>query len=564
MAQRSVTKKNGDAGVSQSALRASEFDFIEAQKYFILEDYAKALLYFQRALEFNPENATIHYKIAEVLAKSNKPDDLAKASASIEKALKLEKKNKYFYSLASSIYAALNDFGKAEKALETMMVEVKGQEEFLYELAALYVFDKKPMEAIKIYEKAEQFLGVSELSSLQKQRLYLEQGKVDEAIKEGEKLIETYPEEERYVLAFAETLSNYKQANKAISFVEHYLTANPESGNAKVVLAVLFRESGQEKKSRDLLTTIFDDPNVEANGKLVLARPYCEQVIQNRDKKIDDKELENFALSVMKNLTNAHAKESAIHTLAGDLYLSVKMEREAQLEFIKATKSGSTFDAWQNLMYLDSQLSQFDSLIVHTESALEYFPNQAMVYYFNGYGQFRKNRFKEAASSLEQAKKLSAENQNFKAEISGMLGDAYNGLKEYQKSDKAYEEALEVDPNNSLILNNYSYYLALRKENLDRAEKMSALLIKNNPTNASFLDTYAWVLFMKGNYKEAKKVMEKAIAGGDATATHFEHFGDILFQLNDIDAAIEQWQKARSLSIHHELLDKKIENKKLY
>ena len=145
-----------------------------------------------------------------------------------------------------------------------------------------------------------------------------------------------------------------------------------------------------------------------------------------------------------------------------------------------------------------------------------------------------------------------------------MLGDAYNGLKEYQKSDKAYEEALGVDPNNSLILNNYSYYLALRKENLDKAEKMSALLIKNNPTNASFLDTYAWVLFMKGNYKEAKKVMEKAIAGGDATATHFEHFGDILFQLNDIDAAIEQWQKARSLSIHHELLDKKIENKKLY
>jgi predicted Zn-dependent protease len=95
---------------------------------------------------------------------------LAKASASIEKALKLEKKNKYFYSLASSIYAGLNDFGKAEKALETMMVEVKGQEEFLYELAALYVFDKKPMEAIKIYEKAEQVLGVSELSSLQKQR----------------------------------------------------------------------------------------------------------------------------------------------------------------------------------------------------------------------------------------------------------------------------------------------------------------------------------------------------------------------------------------------------------
>jgi tetratricopeptide (TPR) repeat protein len=563
-AQRNTPKKNADAVLAQSALRASEFDFIEAQKYFILEDYAKALLYFERALEFNPQNATIHYKIAEVLAKGNKSEDLTKAVISIEKALKLEKKNKYFYSLASSIYAGLNEFGKAEKALETMMAEISGQEEFLYELAALYVFDKKPAEAIKIYEKAEQLLGINELSSLQKQRLYFEQGKVEEAIKEGEKLLETYPDEERYVLAFAETLSNYKQSSKAIRCVEQYLNTNPGSGNAKVVLAVLLRENGQESKSRDLLNFIFEDPTIEANGKLMLAGPYCELVIQNRSKNIDDLELQEFTVGVMKKLTASYPKESAFHTLAGDLYLSLKMEREAQLEFIKATQSGSSFDAWQNLFYLDSQLNQFDSLIIHTENALEYFPNQATVYYFNGYGQFRKNRFKEAVGSLEQAKRLSAENQSFIGEINGMLGDAYNGLKEYQKSDKAYEDALAVDPNNSLILNNYSYYLALRKENLDKAEKMSALLIKNNSNNASFLDTYAWVLFMKGNYKEAKKVMEKAISSDEATATHFDHYGDILFQLKDVEAAIEQWNKAKALSPDHELLDKKIENKKLY
>lgn len=563
-AQRNTPKKNADTALAQSALRASEFDFIEAQKYFILEDYAKALLYFQRALEFNPQNATIHYKIAEVLAKGNKSEDLTKAVISIEKALKLEKKNKYFYSLASSIYAGLNEFGKAEKALETMMAEISGQEEFLYELAALYVFDKKPAEAIKIYEKAEQLLGINELSSLQKQRLYFEQGKVEEAIKEGERLIETYPDEERYVLAFAETLSNYKQSTKAIRFVEQYLNTNPGSGNAKVVLALLFRENGQESRSRYLLNSIFDDPTVDANGKLMLAGPYCELIIQNRSKNIEDLELQEFTVGVMKKLTTLYPRESAFHTLAGDLFLSLKMEREAQREFMKATQSGSSFDAWQNLLYLDSQLNQFDSLIVHSENALEYFPNQAIVYYFNGYGQFRKSRFREAVASLEQAKRLSAENQSLISEINGMLGDAYNGMKEYQQSDKAYDDALAVDPNNSLILNNYSYYLALRKENLDKAEKMSTLLIKNNPNNASFLDTYAWVLFMKGNYKEAKKVMEKVISSGEATATHLEHYGDILFQLKDVEAALEQWQKAKALSPDHELLNKKIENKKLY
>jgi tetratricopeptide (TPR) repeat protein len=209
-------------------------------------------------------------------------------------------------------------------------------------------------------------------------------------------------------------------------------------------------------------------------------------------------------------------------------------------------------------------LNQFDSLIAHSEAGLELFPNQALMYYFNGYGQMRKRHFREAASSLEQAKRLSASNQALVAEINSMLGDIYNGTREYEKSDMAYEQALAFNPNNDLVLNNYSYYLALRKENLERAEKMSAQLIKSHPKNASYLDTYAWVLFMREKYKEARKVMEEAINTGDAGATHFEHYGDILFKLGDTDAAVKQWQKAKSLDGNNQAIDKKIANRRLY
>ena len=98
-------------------LREAEFYFTEGEKFFILEDYAKALLYYQRTLEITPENATIHYKIAEVLSRSNKQEDLLKASFSIENALKLEKKNKYFYLLAANIYGSLTKFDKAAVGL---------------------------------------------------------------------------------------------------------------------------------------------------------------------------------------------------------------------------------------------------------------------------------------------------------------------------------------------------------------------------------------------------------------------------------------------------------------
>ena len=177
-------------------LREAEFYFTEGEKYFILEDYAKALLYYQRTLEISPENATVHYKIAQVLSQSNKQEDLLKASISIENALKLERKNKYFYLLAANIYNSMTAFDKAAAIYETMIREVKGTEEYLYELAAVYQYANKFDEAIKVYNRAENELGINETSSLQKMRLYFEMGKTKEGMAEGEKLLNAFPDEE--------------------------------------------------------------------------------------------------------------------------------------------------------------------------------------------------------------------------------------------------------------------------------------------------------------------------------------------------------------------------------
>jgi tetratricopeptide (TPR) repeat protein len=192
------------------------------------------------------------------------------------------------------------------------------------------------------------------------------------------------------------------------------------------------------------------------------------------------------------------------------------------------------------------------------------FPNQALLYYFNGYAHLRKKHFRESAYALEQAKKLASTNTSLVADINGMLGDAYNGVHDFAKSDKAYDEALALNPDNDLILNNYSYYLALRNENLDKAEKMASQLTKSHPDNASYLDTYSWVLFMMGKYRDARKVMEKAIATGDASAAHFDHYGDILYKLGEVDEAVVQWQKAKQLDGDNVALDKKIADRRLY
>ena len=562
--QKDRKKKTGPGQVSEAQLREAEFFFIEAEKYFILEDYSKALLYFQRVSELNPENSAVHYKIAEILSKSNTSDDQMMASASIEKALGLEKQNKYYYLLAANIYSNLAQFAKAAQILETMMKEIEGTEEYLYQLAAIYQFDNKKEEAIKIYNRAESVLGIEETSSLQKQQLYFDLGKPKEAMQEWQKLIAQFPSEERYVIGFAEALKQHNLPDKAIQTLEEFVTAHTASGTLKMLLAGLYGEHNQEEKARLLIEDAFGDPALGVNDKVMIVGNYAATLSRQHETGNTDPRLEAFTFGLLQKLKTAHPAEPDVRIVAGDLYLGLGKKPEAKNEYLAAIRGGSTsFDAWQNLLFLESELNQFDSIIIHSEQGLEIFPNQAMLYYFNGYAHLRKNQFREATQPLEQAKKLSANNQGLVSEINGLLGDAYNSIKEYKKSDESYEAALAFNPNNDLILNNYSYYLALRNEFLDKAEKMAAQAIKNNPNNHSYLDTYAWVLFVRGKYKEAKKVMDKIIQANPDNPVFYEHFGDILFKLGKVEEAVAQWEKAKSLDEGNELIDKKIANKKL-
>jgi tetratricopeptide (TPR) repeat protein len=555
----------GDAQPHGVKLREAEFYFTEGEKYFILEDYAKALLYYQKTLELDPENATVHYKIADVLARGSHQDDLQRAALSIENAIKFEKHNKYFYLLAATIYNNQGKFGKAAEAYETLISEVKGSEEYLYELAAIYQYANEPEEAIKAYNRAENILGINEISSIQKQRLYLEEGKTKEAIAEGEKLIAAFPDEERYVMGFSEVLSQKGQQALAITYLEKFIAENPDAGNSKMLLAGLYHDANQEQKAQQLLLTIFDDPAIELNSKVIMLGTYNTELNQKKASNINNPDKEAFALKLFEKLEKAYPQETNVHIVGGDLFLTSGKDREAQKQYAQAIESNDVnFEVWQNLLYLEVKLDQFDKVITHSATALEIFPNQGMLYYFNGYAHLRKHDYEEAIGSLLQAKKLTNSNINLVGEIDGMLGDAYNSTKEYEKSDLAYDEALQINSNNYSVLNNYSYYLALRKTNLEKAEKMAAQLVKNNPDNSAFLDTYAWVLYMKEKYKDAKKVMEKALGTGHASATHFEHYGDILYKLGDVDGAVQQWEKARGLNANTETLNKKIANRRIY
>lgn len=558
--------KKDSSSVISNKMREAEFYFTEGEKHFILENYTKALIYYSKALEINANNATVHYKIAQSLAKSDKQDDKLRASLSIEHALSLEKKNKYFYLFAAELYTELAQFDKAAQLYEKMFRELPDTQEYLYELAAVYQYAGQKEEAIKVYTRAENASGLNEISSLQKTRLYFELGRTEEAVREGERLIDSFPDEEQFVVAVAELVSQYGFKDKSIGYLEKFIAENKIASGAKLLLAGLYRDTNQEDKARQLLVVSFNDPDLELDSKLIVLGTYNTELSQALEKKQTDPRKEKFALELFAILLKQYPEQENVHVLGGDLYLMLDNKAEAQKEYLAAIRYGSSaFPVWQNLLHLDIQLEQFDNAVLHSEQAMEYHPNQAMVYYFNGLANLRARQPREAIRSLEQAKKLAGSNERMISTINGILGEAYNATKEFEKSEKAYTDALAHNENNETVLNNYSFSLAVRKADLEKAEKMATQLVRNNPTNATYLDTYAWVLFAREKYRDARKAIEKAIASGNASATHFEHYGDILYKLGEVDNAVKQWEKARNmLTTSPEILNKKIANRTIY
>lgn len=559
-------KRPNEQALASIKSREAEFYFTEAEKYFMLEDYAKSLVYYQKVLDIQPHNATIHYRMAEVFLRSNRPEDLNRAAQSIEIALRYEQKNKYFYLLGTTIYLNLTRYDQAARLYETMINQIPGTEEYLYELATIYKYGNRIDDAIKTYNRAEQIFGITEDSSIPKQQLYLENGRIKEALAEGDKLVKAFPDEERYTVGYAEMLSRYNQKNQAVALLESFLENNPQAPNASLLLAGLYRDIQLEEKARKLINSLFDNPEVELNSKLIVLNTYSEELNRLKNNNQKDENLEAFAIQLFEKLKKFYPDENSIKIIGGDLYQAIGKAKEAISLYEEATKNEAVnFEVWHNLIYLEIQSGNYEAAIRHCNEALEYYPNQALLYYFNGMAHLRRRLYQQAAALLERGKKLTGNNSALMVDFLALLGEAYNGTREYEKSDKAFEEALSLNPDNEIVMNNYSYYLALRGTNLERAEKLSAQLIKTHPDNNSFLDTHAWVLYKQKKYREARKIMERVIGSGKANATHLEHFGDILYQLGDVDLAVQYWKKAREQSgTASELLDKKIANRKLY
>jgi tetratricopeptide (TPR) repeat protein len=561
--QREVDKKVADAKAKRAAApplsererEMSEALFVEGVKYVMLEDYTKGLEQLLKAYSLSPDNAAINYKIAEANLLSG---NLRDANNYAEAAIRLDPKNAYYYLLLAQVQASQKQYDGATKTYAALIKEVPDSGGYLFNLADLYLAQNKLPEALATLDQAEKEFGQVDEISFKKQQIYLKQNKLDLALAEGEKLIQANPTESRYVLAQAEMYASNNRLPDALRVAQQALRVDPDNPQAHMILAEVYRQQKQPDEAAQQLKLAFASPALDIDDRVRVLVGYIKQLPNPKES------VNQLARDLAAATIKTYPKDAKSYAVAGDIQTLTDHKKDARDTYLKALKyDNSKFQIWQQVVLIDAELNQTDSLLAHTDRALELFPNQSSLWFYNGVAQLLKKQPQKGVKALEHGRKLVVNNPELLGQFDAQLGDAYHEMHLYEKSDAAYEAALVSDPNNVQVLNNYSYFLSLRGEKLDKAKQMAGKVVKQFPDNDTYLDTYAWVLYKMKDYTGARAALEKAMQT-TKDASVIEHYGDVLFQLGDKDKAVAEWQHARKIGVASNLLERKLKDRKLY
>jgi len=566
-AKKKKEKKSKKEVVSKESQARSEKLFIEGMSYFLIGEYSKAIGRFRSADAISPNNAGIHFKLGDAYFKEGVK---SQSILHLNKAIELESENKAYYFLLADVYKSEYRFDEAANTYEEMLKNVTGTDQFYLDLAKLYYYlglnnksDAKKEEeylykALDAYENAEKYYGVESEIVNDKQQIYLKLNKIDKAIIEGEKLLEKYPNDMLNWVRLADM--KYKNGDKegGIMYLEKAIEVAPEqSGMVHLQLFEYYSKDQKTGEAFNHLEKAFELNSLGLELKVKLLEQYFY-------KKMSDKEYQEEALVLSTKLVELYHDEAIAHAVNGDiLYLSDNKESARDAYVNSLSLDNSKYIVWEQVVRLETDLQQGDSIVKHSEDAIEIFPNQPNLWLYKGIGHMLLKDDEKAVLAFEHGKKITLGNRELEGFFNAQLGDTYNNLEEYEKADKSYDEALLLNPDNAHVLNNYSYYLSLRKEKLSKALVMSEKLIKEHPDELTYLDTHAWVLYQLKDYNQAEKYLKKAVEGSD-NGTILEHYGDVLFRLGKKNEAVEYWRKAKEHGETTDLIDKKITDEQLY
>ncbi|MGQ1785568.1 tetratricopeptide repeat protein [Saccharicrinis sp. GN24d3] len=548
-----VTSTKGSVLSGQNK-RKFDYFFYEGQRLKMNGDLNKAKNYFVECLKIDSLSATCYFELANIAiaAKNYKA-----AQDLLSNSVRLSPNNKWYQILLGDLYQQNKEIPKAIATYEKLVERFPDSDEFTYILAQLYQNNKQFQNAIDAYNKLQNSIGINEAISTEKEKIYLEMGKEGMALKEINRLIDENPYEPRYYGFLGDLYMYNKNYSKAEQSYNKILEVDAGNGMGFFSLANVKLQQADTISFFNYFGKALEDEDLALEVKFQQLLP----LLMGKDfKEYNDT---TVVIGLFNKLTDVHNDDARSYIYYANYLQNNNKKKAALVEYKKALSiDKSNPSVWQDMFFLEIDLAKFDDLYEDAREVLVIFPEVPLFNLFYAMGAMQKEEYQNAREKLLNGLKFVGENAALKGQFHAYLGDVEHSLGKPNEAFKHYENALKIDENNVVVLNNYSYYLSVENKELEKAEKMISRCIELESGNATYLDTYAWVLFKRGRFFEAKYIIERAMDnGGDSSEVIVEHYGDILFMNNKVNEAIVQWKKSLEMGNKSEVLKRKIELK---
>ncbi len=527
--------------------------FFNALRQKTIDNQNMAAELFNKVIQIDPLNDASLYELAIIKKEKN---NYSQAQQLLERAVTINQDNEYYWLALADCYEKGNDINKLENVFNELIRINPDKPDYYFDKANAYFIQKRYDEALKVYDQLEQLTGPSDDLLANRQKIYLKQGKVDVAAQQLQGMINTNPSQIKYYLFLSELYNANNLSDKAVKVLQTAEKINSNNGLVHLALADIYRDKKDYQASFNELKLAFAIPDIFIDQKIKIILGYLPQ--------FPDPNAKASALELSRILTATHPDDAKAFAVYGDMLMQNERLRDAKEAYKRSiVLNDQVYEVQEQLVRIELGDNDTDGAIKDGENALSFFPNQAWMNYLVGVAWLIKKDYNKAVSYIKNATSLELQDKELLAQSFSSLGDCYHDLKDNKNSDEAYEKALSFNPDNAFTLNNYAYYLSLRGEQLEKAAKMSKRSNDLQPNNASFEDTYAWILFKQKDYSGAKLWIEKALTDDkDKSGVKSEHFGDIMFYLGNVDAAVENWKKAKANGDNSPLLERKINERK--
>lgn len=543
--------------LSAEQQRKYDYFFLEAMRMKGKNEYDAAFGLLQHCLDINPTASSALYEISQYYMFLRQ---VPQGQVALEQAVAFAPDNYWYSQGLVSLYQQQNELDKAAALLEKMVARFPSKQDPLFSLLDIYSRQEKYNDVISTLNRLEKRLGKNEQLSMEKFRIYLQMKDDKKAFQEIESLVQEYPMDMRYQVILGDVYLQNGKKQEAYDAYQKVLAVEPDNPMALFSMASYYEQTGQKELYQQQLDTLLLNKKVTSDTKISVMR---QVIAENEQSSAKDS---TQVIALFDRMMKQDMDDPQIPMLYSQYLLSKNMEQEAVPVLEQVVDLDPTNKA-ARLMLVSAAVKKEDykQIIKVCEPGIEATPDALELYYYLAIAYHQAEQGDSVLSVCNRALEHITPDtrKEVVSDFYSIMGDIYHTKKQMTEAYAAYDSALVYNPSNIGALNNYAYYLSVERRDLDKAEEMSYKTVKAEPNNSTYLDTYAWILFEKGNYAEARIYIDNAMKNdGEKSDVIVEHCGDIYFMTGDVEGALKYWKKALEMGSESKMLKQKIEKKK--